>query len=125
MLDIPNLDLGRMSCSPSAMSSALDDSSAPSSRRTSLSSTGRPGGSVSGRSGSGTSSRSTSFSLPEGAKGKISKDGKDLGEEVETDEEEMDAEGMLLFTLTTPVVERDLTSCCETRGLSPASGYAL
>jgi len=86
--DIPGLDLGGFHASPpGGTTSALDDTSAPSSRRTSLSSTGRPAGSLSGGSGSGKSSRSTSFSLPEGIKGKVPKDGRDLGGEVASDDE--------------------------------------
>ncbi|KZP06723.1 hypothetical protein FIBSPDRAFT_804601 [Athelia psychrophila] len=88
--DIPNFDLGGFNASPPG-TSALDDNSAPSSRRTSLSSAGRPSGSLSGGSGSGKSSRSTSFSVPDGIKSKIPKDGRDLGGEVESDDE-LDAE---------------------------------
>jgi len=97
--EIPNLDLGgRYSApssnptSPTLTSSPVDGNlSGPSSRRTSLSSTGRPTGSGSGRSGSANSSRSTSFNLPTEAKGAITADGGDPGEEVEF-EEEMDEE---------------------------------
>ncbi|KAF7981708.1 hypothetical protein HWV62_32288 [Athelia sp. TMB] len=92
--DIPGLDLGGFHASPpGGTTSALDDTSAPSSRRTSLSSTGRPTGSISGGSGSGKSSRSTSFSLPEGIKGKVPKDGRDLGGEVASDDE-LDPDGI-------------------------------
>jgi len=94
--DIPNLDLSsRFSApnsnptSPVLSSSPIDgNASVPSSRRTSLSSTGR---SSSRRSASAGSSRSTSFSLPTSAKGDISSDHRDPGEEVEV-EEEMDEE---------------------------------
>jgi protein phosphatase inhibitor 2 len=95
--DIPNLDLsGRYSApnsnptSPTLTSSPVEgNASGPSSRRTSLSSTGKPTGS--GRSASANSSRSTSFNLPPEAKGEIAADGRDLGEEIEF-EEEMDEE---------------------------------
>jgi len=97
--DIPNLDLGFTyntsnsdSASPTLTTSPVEGSaSGQSSRRTSLSSTGRPAGSASGRSGSATSSRSTSFNLPSEAKGEINVDRRDPGEEVEFDEE-MDEE---------------------------------
>lgn len=97
--DIPNLDLGFTynasnsgPTSPTLTSSPVEGSaSGQSSRRTSLSSTGRPAGSGSGRSGSATSSRSTSFNLPSEAKGEITVDRRDPGEEVEFDEE-MDEE---------------------------------
>ncbi|KAJ7591441.1 hypothetical protein C8J56DRAFT_1047649 [Mycena floridula] len=93
--EIPMLDLnGRyvMPGTPSGMSSPSTtgaDTSGPSSRRTSVSSNGRP----SGRSGSGNSSRSTSFNLPDDARKGIRADqeGRDQGEEVEF-EEEMDEE---------------------------------
>ncbi|KAF8638560.1 hypothetical protein AX17_002103 [Amanita inopinata Kibby_2008] len=95
--DIPALDLGGSryrSSSPSqspirSTSPMGADASGPSSRRTSISSTGRPGGS--GRSGSTSSSRSTSFSLPNDARKDIGVDSQDTGEEVEV-EEEMDEE---------------------------------
>ncbi|KAI3616697.1 protein phosphatase regulatory subunit glc9 [Moniliophthora roreri] len=71
--DIPLLDLnGRfVTASPphSPISPTNADTSGPSSRRTSISSTGRPPASVSGRSNSsGQSSRSTSFNLPDEAR---------------------------------------------------------
>jgi len=95
--DIPNLDLsGRCSApnsnstSPTLTSSPVEgNASGPSSRRTSLSSTGKP--TSSGRSASANSSRSTSFNLPMEAKGEIAADQRDLGEEIEF-EEEMDEE---------------------------------
>ncbi|EPQ59192.1 hypothetical protein GLOTRDRAFT_109575 [Gloeophyllum trabeum ATCC 11539] len=90
--DIPSLDLyagQRASPAPLAQSPTNADSSGPSSRRTSFSSTGgRP--SLSGRSGSATSSRSTSFSLPNDARREIRSVEGDRGGEVE--EEEMDEE---------------------------------
>ncbi|KAJ3516820.1 hypothetical protein NLJ89_g884 [Agrocybe chaxingu] len=95
--DIPNLDLG-LAASPvqehhpeSPISSTGADTSGPSSRRTSISSNGRPGTAMSGRSGSGTSSRSTSFNLPNDARNVIRADSRSPGEEVEF-EEEMDEE---------------------------------
>ncbi|RXW25463.1 hypothetical protein EST38_g408 [Candolleomyces aberdarensis] len=64
-----------------------DASSGPPSRRTSISSTGRPG-----TGNSGTSSRSTSFNLPNEARTEIHLDGQSAGaDEVEV-EEEMDEE---------------------------------
>ncbi|KAJ7724918.1 hypothetical protein B0H16DRAFT_1540244 [Mycena metata] len=105
--EIPNLDLNGqyvwtngssnptspvMSPSPTGA-----DGSGPSSRRTSFSSTGRSGsvsgrsGSASGRSGSGNSSRSTSFNLPNEARREIRADEREMGDEVELDEE-MDEE---------------------------------
>jgi len=99
--DIPNLDLGGRYSAPNSnpgspiLTTSPIDASEPSSRRTSLSSTGgRPSTSVSGRSASvhsSTSSRSTSFSLPLDAKGEINTERRDRGEEVEF-EEEMDEE---------------------------------
>ncbi|KAF8897859.1 hypothetical protein BD779DRAFT_1639288 [Infundibulicybe gibba] len=95
--DIPNLDLGENSYPLSdkehevespTVSSTGADASGPSSRRTSISSTGRPG---SARSGSATSSRSTSFNLPNEARGEIRADKREVGEEVEFGEE-MDEE---------------------------------
>jgi protein phosphatase inhibitor 2 len=97
MADIPNLDLsGRLTpssipSSPTFPSPTYADTSGPSSRRTSLSSIGRPSSS-SGRPGSGSSSRSTSFSLPHEAKGDIEVHRFEPGE-VEFDEE-MDEESM-------------------------------
>jgi len=93
--DIPNLDLsGRYSAlssnptSPTLTSSPFEgNASGPSSRRASLCRSG----SGSGRSASANSSRSTSFSLPMEAKGEITTDHRDPGEEVEF-EEEMDEE---------------------------------
>lgn len=73
------------------------DTSGPSSRRTSLSSVGRPS-SVSGRSGSGNSSRSTSFNLPNEARGEIRADKRQPGEEVELDDE-MDEESWSFISL--------------------------
>ena len=106
--DIPNLDLGGRynapnsdPTSPTLTSSPVEgNASGPPSRRTSLSSTGRPSGSGSGRSGSANSSRSTSFSLPAEAKGEISVDRRDPGEEVEF-EEEMDEESTFYTTIMT------------------------
>lgn len=104
LADIPNLDLGGHYIFPrehgstggtctSPVSSTGADTSGPSSRRTSISSSaGRPG-SVSGRSGSATSSRSTSFNLPSEARREIRADSREPGEEVEFEEEEMDEEG--------------------------------
>ncbi|KAK7049714.1 hypothetical protein VNI00_005745 [Paramarasmius palmivorus] len=67
------------------------DTSGPSSRRTSISSTGRPPASVSGRSNSsGQSSRSTSFNLPDEARKGIRAEGGEPGDEIEV--EEMDEE---------------------------------
>ena len=99
-VEIPDLDLGRRQCesppeSPTVSSTGAD-TSGPSSRRTSFSSSGRPG---SGRSASASSSRSTSFSLPGDAKKEIGSNSKgEAGEEVET-EEEMDEEGWYLYHL--------------------------
>jgi protein phosphatase inhibitor 2 len=76
--------------SPTVPSPTYADTSGPSSRRTSLSSTGRPS-SVAGRSGSGHSSRSTSFNLPNEARGEIRACKLHPGEEIEMDEE-MDEE---------------------------------
>lgn len=101
-LEIPDFILGGRNSapnsnptSPTLTTSPIEgDSSGPPSRRTSLSSTGRPAGSVSGRSSSGHSSRSTSFNLPTEAKGEITSERRDRGEEVEF-EEEMDEESKL------------------------------
>ncbi|PFH51343.1 hypothetical protein AMATHDRAFT_142898 [Amanita thiersii Skay4041] len=98
--DIPALDLGSgnyiQQHSPvhspvRSISPTGADTSGPSSRRTSLSSSGRPGSG--GRSASTCSSRSTSFSLPSDAKREIrlGEDAQVTGEEVEV-EEEMDEE---------------------------------
>jgi protein phosphatase inhibitor 2 len=98
--DIPNLDLSaRYSApdsnpaSPTFTTSPIEaEHSQPSSRRTSLSSTG--GRTSTGRSASvhsSTSSRSTSFSLPSDAKGDFNNERREPGEEVEC-EEEMDEE---------------------------------
>jgi len=98
--DIPDLELefsattlgGPRCASPTvSISTTGADTSGPSSRRTSISSLGRPGTAMSARSGSGTSSRSTSFSLPNDARNTIRADGRSPGEEVEFDEE-MDEE---------------------------------
>jgi len=102
--DIPNFDLNSSAPNsagpispmvPTFVSSATPvspgETSEPSSRRTSLSDTGRP--STSNRSSSGASSRSTSFNLPDEARRgirEINADGS-AGEEVEFDEE-MDEE---------------------------------
>lgn len=97
--DIPTLDLGRFTPSPiqedqpvsptMTLSSTGADASGPSSRRTSFSSSGRPGTSMSHRSGS--SSRSTSFNLPrETRHGSRSRS---PGGEVDFEEEEMDEDG--------------------------------
>jgi protein phosphatase inhibitor 2 len=100
-IDIPNLDLSwryTPSSNPSSpgLPSPTDaDTSGPSSRRTSLSSVGRPP-SVSGRPGSSNSSRSTSFNLPNEARREIRADKRQAGEEVELDEE-MDEESQLLI----------------------------
>ena len=100
-LDIPALELElsatslgggvRRSTSPAvSISTTGADASGPSSRRTSISSIGRPGTAMSARSGS--SSRSTSFSLPNDARSSaIKADGRSPGDEVEVDEE-MDEE---------------------------------
>jgi protein phosphatase inhibitor 2 len=108
LADIPNLDLDghyilpreRGTTSPAlSVSSTGANTSGPSSRRTSVSSLGRPN-SASGRSGSATSSRSTSFNLPNEAKREIQADSRINipGEEVEF-EEEMDEEGKCLVYL--------------------------
>jgi len=98
--DIPALELelsatslgGARSASPAiSISTTGADASGPSSRRTSISSIGRPGTAMSARSGSGASSRSTSFSLPNDARSAIRADRRSPGEEVEFDEE-MDEE---------------------------------
>ncbi|PCH40885.1 hypothetical protein WOLCODRAFT_137055 [Wolfiporia cocos MD-104 SS10] len=96
--DIPALDLnGRTASpvasparaqSPSSSTGATGGGSAPSSRRTSFSSTGRTS-TPSGR-GSGRSSRSTSFNLPDDARETIRLEGRQPGDEVEF--EEMDEE---------------------------------
>ena len=99
LAEIPNLDLDgryifpheRGRASPSSVSSTGADTSGPSSRRTSISSSGRPN-SASGRPSSAGSSRSTSFNLPNEARREIRADSRDPGEEVEF-EEEMDEEG--------------------------------
>jgi len=98
---IPKLDLdsastlgGPRCASPTvSISTTGADTSGPSSRRTSISSLGRPGTAMSARSGSGTSSRSTSFSLPNDVRSKIRADAdeRSSGAEVECDEE-MDEE---------------------------------
>jgi protein phosphatase inhibitor 2 len=94
-LEIPNLELalsatsldGIRSVSPTvSISTTGADASGPSSRRTSISSIGRPSTAMSVRSGSGASSRSTSFSLPSDARSAIGADGRSPGEEVEIDE---------------------------------------
>ena len=100
LAEIPNLDLdghyvlsreqGTTSPMPS-ISSTGADTSGPSSRRTSVSSLGRPP-SASGRPGSAASSRSTSFNLPSEARREIRADSREPGEEVEF-EDEMDEEG--------------------------------
>lgn len=98
LLEIPNFDLdgnyippNRETASPiMSVSSTGADTSGPSSRRTSISSSGRPT-SASGRSWSATSSRSTSFNLPNDARREIRADSREPGEEVEF-EEEMDEE---------------------------------
>jgi len=95
--DIPSLDLGghySVQDSPiqSPISTTGPDISAPPSRRTSISSTGRSP-SVPGRSGSGSSSRSTSFNLPSEAKGDMNAHrpaggaADEVGEDEEMDEE--------------------------------------
>ncbi|KAK1223313.1 hypothetical protein PQX77_013790 [Marasmius sp. AFHP31] len=91
--DIPALDLnGRFISPPSPTSPTNANSSSPSSRRTSVSSAGRPANSVSGRSNSsGQSSRSTSFNLPDEARKPIRDEGGQQGDEIEVDEE-MDEE---------------------------------
>ena len=103
LTEIPNLELDSRYPSPYrerggavspilSVSSTGADTSGPSSRRTSISSSGRPA-SASGRSGSATSSRSTSFNLPSEARKEIRSDSREPGEEVEFEEEEMDEEG--------------------------------
>ncbi|KAK7470295.1 hypothetical protein VKT23_001726 [Stygiomarasmius scandens] len=94
--DIPALDLNGRYITPNSptlsTSPTAAESSGPSSRRTSISSTGRPPASVSGRStSSGQSSRSTSFNLPDEARKGIRAEPGDPGEEVEFGEE-MDEE---------------------------------
>jgi protein phosphatase inhibitor 2 len=93
-LDIPALELelsattlgGARSASPAvSISTTGANASGPSSRRTSISSIGRPGTAMSARSGTA-SSRSTSFSLPNDARSAIRADGRSPGEEVEFDE---------------------------------------
>lgn len=92
-LDIPNLDLGRSAvhdendpASPAmSVSSTGAVGSGPPSRRTSISSSSRPGTSMSQRSRS--SSRSTSFNLPNNSSEKLSSD--------ELEVPLMDEEGML------------------------------
>ena len=105
-LDIPALELelsatslAEARCASPAISISTTgaDASGPSSRRTSISSIGRPGTAMSARSGSGASSRSTSFSLPSDARSAIRADRRSPGEEVEIDEE-MDEEcGFIIF----------------------------
>jgi protein phosphatase inhibitor 2 len=91
----------RVTSSPTlSVSSTGADTSGPSSRRTSVSSLGRPN-SASGRSGSATSSRSTSFNLPSEARREIRADSREPGEEVEFDEE-MDEESTCLIYLIRP-----------------------
>jgi hypothetical protein len=101
-LDIPTLDLTRCMSSPveddqpvsptmTLSSTGADAASAPSSRRTSFSSSGRPGTSMSHRSGS--SSRSTSFNLPRQA----SRSRSPGGEVDFEDGNEMDEEGTLIL----------------------------
>ncbi|KZT05625.1 uncharacterized protein LAESUDRAFT_726916 [Laetiporus sulphureus 93-53] len=95
--DIPSLDLNGGSFtaspvrpqSPSSSTGATGGGSAPSSRRTSFSSTGRAS-SASARPDSGRSSRSTSFNLPDDARETIRLDGRQPGDEIEF--EEMDEE---------------------------------
>ncbi|KZT71495.1 hypothetical protein DAEQUDRAFT_724010 [Daedalea quercina L-15889] len=98
--DIPAFDLNGRATSPAAVSperaaspisstGATGGGSAPSSRRTSFSSTGRTS-TPSGRPGSGRSSRSTSFNLPDDARETIRLDGRQPGDEIEF--EEMDEE---------------------------------
>ena len=102
-LEIPDLNLGagRYTDSPpqSPLSSTGADTSGPSSRRTSISSSGQPGSgrSGSGRSASASSSRSTSFSLPRDSTTREirSRPGEEAGGEVE-ELEEMDPEGECL-----------------------------
>ena len=91
---------GARSVSPTpSISTTGADASGPSSRRTSISSNGRPGTAMSARSGSGASSRSTSFSLPSDARSAIRADRRSPGEEVEFDEE-MDEEcGFIIFLI--------------------------
>ena len=108
MLDIPDLELefslsslgGARSASPTiSISTTGADASGPSSRRTSISSLGRPGTAMSARSGTA-SSRSTSFSLPNDARSAIRADRRSPGEEIEF-EEEMDEESeFILFLIT-------------------------
>lgn len=105
--DIPDLSLyhsakdlefyneGRAGSPPLSASPTNADTSGPSSRRTSISSSGFTGGPATpttpgGGPRSGTSSRSTSFNLPNEARTAIALDGA-AGNEVEEDEE-MDAE---------------------------------
>ena len=99
--------MGRLASSPieddqpvsptMTLSSTGADASAPSSRRTSFSSSGRPGTSMSHRSGS--SSRSTSFNLPNETRGGRSRSpGAGSGGEFDYgDDVEMDEEGTVLL----------------------------
>ena len=107
-LDIPALELelsvtslgGPRSASPAiSISTTGADASGPSSRRTSISSIGRPGTAMSARSGSGASSRSTSFSLPNDARSAIRADRRSPGEEARVEfDEKMDEEcGFIIF----------------------------
>ncbi|THV08223.1 hypothetical protein K435DRAFT_847111 [Dendrothele bispora CBS 962.96] len=94
--DIPTLDLNGRYATPSSPTLSTSptgaDTSGPSSRRTSISSAGRPPASVSGRStSSGQSSRSTSFNLPDEARKGIRAEPGERSEEVEFGEE-MDEE---------------------------------
>ncbi|KIY52311.1 hypothetical protein FISHEDRAFT_35545 [Fistulina hepatica ATCC 64428] len=99
--EIPNLDLnGRYISSPEASNPTSPqtstqllspDNSVPSSRRTSLSSGGRPSPSVRS-SGSRSSSRSTSFNLPNETRGEIRAGLRDSSSDEIEAEEEMDEE---------------------------------
>ena len=101
-VDIPTLDLTRCMSSPleedqpvsptmTLSSTGADVASAPSSRRTSFSSSGRPGTSMSHRSGS--SSRSTSFNLPRHE----SRSRSPAGEVDFEDDNEMDEDGTFIL----------------------------
>lgn len=125
-LDIPDLHLGNkyITESPppsSPVSSTGADTSGPSSRRTSISSGGRP---ASGRSGSASSSRSTSFSLPRDSTRERVGSKEDAGEEVE-EGEEMDPEGELTQNPRVDVGLLIVGSCGETCCVCEGTGKTL
>jgi len=122
-LDIPDLSLNAgFSLSPledepasptMTLSSTGADASAPSSRRTSFSSSGRPGTSMSHRSGS--SSRSTSFNLPRRASRSRSPGG-----EVDFEEDDMDEDGE--FVLMSYCLTEDLITIQPLRSTQNSFG---